>query len=90
MARVELIERIRRGLFFLDGAMGTLLIAGGVEPGTCNDYLNITSPEAVGSVHAAYFAAGSDAVITNTPPAKISMFSAILGLAAIFLSRWVR
>ena len=66
MARVELIERIRQGLFFLDGAMGTELIAGGVEPGTCNDYLNITSPETIGNVHAAYFEAGSDAVITNT------------------------
>jgi 5-methyltetrahydrofolate--homocysteine methyltransferase len=66
MARTELIERIRQGLFFLDGATGTQLIAGAVEPGTCNDYLNITSPEMVGRVHAAYFAAGSDAVATNT------------------------
>jgi 5-methyltetrahydrofolate--homocysteine methyltransferase len=59
-------ERIRQGVFLLDGAMGTQLFARGVEPGSCNDLLNVTSPDLVLEVHDAYFDAGSDAVLTNT------------------------
>jgi 5-methyltetrahydrofolate--homocysteine methyltransferase len=66
MPEVGLIERIKQGVFLLDGAMGTQLIARGVEVGTCNDYLNISSPDIVCDVHRAYVQAGSDAVITNT------------------------
>ena len=66
MPEVGLIERIKRGVFLLDGAMGTQLIARGVDVGTCNDYLSISSPGIVSDVHRAYLQAGSDAVITNT------------------------
>lgn len=66
MARISLRERIGQGVFVLDGAMGTQLFAHGVEVGTCNDYLNVQSPEVVCDVHRAYLDAGSDAVLTNT------------------------
>ena len=66
MSRIKLVDRISRGVFILDGAMGTQLMARGVEVWGCNDYLNIESPEIVGDIHTAYFQAGSDAVITNT------------------------
>lgn len=66
MPEIGLIERIEQGVFLLDGAMGTQLIARGVGVGTCNDYLNISSPDIVSDVHSAYVQAGSDAVITNT------------------------
>ena len=66
MTRAKLTERIKQGPFFLDGAMGTELFARSAKPGTCNDYLNIQSPEIVLDVHRAYFDAGSNAVITNT------------------------
>ena len=66
MTRVGLRERIRHGLFLLDGAMGTELIARGIEAGTCNDYLNIKSPDIILDIHRAYLKAGSDAVLTNT------------------------
>ena len=66
MARTELRERISEGLFLLDGAMGTQLIAHGIEVGTCNDYLNIESPDTIFDIHRAYLEAGSDAVLTNT------------------------
>jgi 5-methyltetrahydrofolate--homocysteine methyltransferase len=46
--------------------MGTELIARGIEPGTCNDYLNVESPDIVFDIHCAYLRAGSDAVLTNT------------------------
>ena len=66
MARAGLIERVNEGVLVLDGAMGTQLMAAGVAPGCCNDYLNIESPQIVAAVHAAYLQAGSDAVVTNT------------------------
>jgi methionine synthase I (cobalamin-dependent) len=66
MAEVSLRERIRQGTFLLDGAMGTQLIARDIEPGRCNDYLNIEQPDTIFEIHRSYFQAGSDAVITNT------------------------
>lgn len=66
MSRISLKERISEGLLLLDGATGTQLIARGIEVGTCNDYLNIESPDVIGEIHVAYFEAGSDAVLTNT------------------------
>ena len=66
MGKVSLGQRIKEGLFLLDGAMGTELIARGIEAGTCNDYLNVESPDTVLDVHTAYLEAGSDAVLTNT------------------------
>ena len=66
MSKAALLEKIKHEVFLLDGAMGTQLIARGMEAGTCNDYLNIESPEIISDVHQAYIRAGSDAVITNT------------------------
>lgn len=66
MARTSLKERIKQGLFLLDGAMGTQLIASGIEAGKCNEYLNIESPDIVSNIHRAYLQAGSDAILTNT------------------------
>jgi len=66
MAKMGLRERIKQDLFLLDGAMGTQLIARGIEVGKCNDYLNVESPDVVSDIHRSYFEVGSDAVITNT------------------------
>jgi len=66
MSRAKLQDRIRQGRLLLDGGMGTQLIARGVEVGTCNDALNLSSPDVIGAVHQSYLDAGSDAVITNT------------------------
>ena len=66
MGKTRLKNRLQQGLFILDGAMGTQLIAYGVEPGKCSELLNIESPGLVMRIHKAYLDAGSDAVITNT------------------------
>jgi len=66
MAKISLRDRLRKGLFVLDGAMGTQLIAHGLPPGTCSDYLNIESHDLIVDIHQAYLRAGSDAVLTNT------------------------
>ncbi len=64
--RVKLAERLKQGVFFVDGAMGTQLIAAGAPAGCCNEMLNCESPEIVQTVHRAYLDAGVDAIITNT------------------------
>jgi 5-methyltetrahydrofolate--homocysteine methyltransferase len=66
MAKISLREKIKDGLFLLDGAMGTQLIARGIELGRCYDYLNIEQPDTIFEIHRSYFQASSDAVLTNT------------------------
>lgn len=66
MTRPDMRTAIEKGVFLLDGAMGTQLIARGVEPGVCNDAINIESPEIIADIHRAYLKAGSDAIVTNT------------------------
>jgi 5-methyltetrahydrofolate--homocysteine methyltransferase len=66
MAKISLREKINKGLFLLDGAMGTQLIARGIELGCCCDYLNIEQGDTILEIHRSYFQAGSDAVLTNT------------------------
>jgi 5-methyltetrahydrofolate--homocysteine methyltransferase len=66
MSRLDLRSRIEQGVFLLDGAMGTQLIARGIAPGVCNDAICVESPEILADIHGAYLQAGSDAVITNT------------------------
>jgi len=66
MTKVNLKERIENGFFLLDGAMGTELIARGVDVGKCGDLLNVESPDVIFDIHNTYIQAGSDAVLTNT------------------------
>jgi 5-methyltetrahydrofolate--homocysteine methyltransferase len=66
MAKKNLKQKLSEGLLFLDGAMGTQLMAKGIKPGKCNEYLNIESPQIIMDIHRSYFDAGSDAVLTNT------------------------
>ncbi|MBR1588600.1 MAG: homocysteine S-methyltransferase family protein [Kiritimatiellae bacterium] len=56
----------KKGLLFLDGAMGTQLQAKGLMPGEIPELWNLTRPGDVRAVHEAYYAAGSDIVYANT------------------------
>jgi 5-methyltetrahydrofolate--homocysteine methyltransferase len=66
------LDLLSRRVLIFDGAMGTQLHAanlaaadyGGKEG--CVDYLSITRPDVVESVHVAYFEAGADVVETNS------------------------
>jgi homocysteine S-methyltransferase len=49
-----------------DGAMGTMLYARGVFINICFDGLNLSQPELVRDVHAAYVKAGAEILETNT------------------------
>jgi 5-methyltetrahydrofolate--homocysteine methyltransferase len=66
MAKKNLKQKLSERLLFLDGAMGTQLMAKGIESGKCNEMLNIESPDIILNIHRSYFRAGADAVLTNT------------------------
>ena len=61
----------------IDGAMGTMLYSHGVFVHVCYDELNLTRPELVRDVHAAYRKAGAEILETNTfgaNPVKLSSY----------------
>ena len=49
-----------------DGGFGTMLLAAGLPAGHSPDGWNITNPDAVRAVHAAYLASGATVITTNT------------------------
>ena len=50
----------------LDGAMGTMLFAAGLDSGNSPEEWNVLHPEKVGKIHQAYIEAGSQVILTNT------------------------
>lgn len=62
----ELHARIAAGPLLLDGGLGSLLIAQGLEPGRSPVHWNLERPEAVRDAARRYSRAGSDIVHTNT------------------------
>jgi len=60
------LERLGTDVLVCDGAMGTMLHAAGISLDRALPELNLSRPELVGAVHAAYLAAGSDIIETNT------------------------
>ena len=49
-----------------DGAMGTMLQAGGLKAGACPELMNVDAPEVVKKIHRAYIEAGATIIETNT------------------------
>jgi methionine synthase I (cobalamin-dependent)/5,10-methylenetetrahydrofolate reductase len=61
----------------IDGAMGTMLYSHGVFVHVCYDEINLTRPELVRDIHAAYVKAGAEILETNTfgaNPVKLSSY----------------
>lgn len=54
------------GTILADGAMGTMLIAAGLQPGDPPEVWNLTQPDVVRRIHRAYLDAGSQVLLTNT------------------------
>lgn len=55
-----------RDFLILDGGMGTMLQANGLEAGGIPELLNLTNPDGITAIHRAYVEAGADVVYTNT------------------------
>ncbi len=63
---MDVLTYIKENIILLDGGMGTLLQAAGLQPGEMPERWNLTRPDEIVRVHRAYFDAGSNVVNTNT------------------------
>jgi 5-methyltetrahydrofolate--homocysteine methyltransferase len=54
------------GVILADGAMGTMLMANGLEFGNSPELWNVDEPQRVFEIHAAYVTAGARILLTNT------------------------
>ena len=61
-----LLEKVKEKTIIFDGAMGTLIMAAGIESIKSPMLLNVEKPQLVTDIHQQYFAAGADVVLTNT------------------------
>ena len=77
----QLLEE--RKVVFLDGGMGTQLQARGLQAGEIPEEWNLRHPDDVRAVHAAYYAAGSDIVVTNTFGANAAKYHGEAPLADV-------
>jgi 5-methyltetrahydrofolate--homocysteine methyltransferase len=61
-----LLEKAKEKTIIFDGAMGTLIMAAGIESVKSPILLNVEKPDLVVEFHKQYYAAGADVVLTNT------------------------
>jgi 5-methyltetrahydrofolate--homocysteine methyltransferase len=84
----RLVEALHSGhVLLMDGAMGTELQRLGMQDGECSALFNLTHPEEVCAVHAAYLEAGAEVLVTNTflaNPESLHLY----GLADRFAAIW--
>lgn len=81
----------------LDGAMGTMLMAGGLVPGGCPELMNVEKSEVVKNIHKKYIDAGATIIETNTfggSPLKLKHYNLEdkyeeINMAAVKLAREV-
>ncbi len=63
---MSLLEQIDREILLADGAMGTLLLERGVDPGSCLEALCVESPDLVAAIHTEYADAGARIIRTHS------------------------
>ena len=68
-------EFLKDNIVILDGGMGTLLQAQGLNAGELPEMWNIHHADVIENIHKSYFDAGSNVVCTNTFGANVLKFS---------------
>ena len=63
---MNILSYLQNHILLLDGGMGSLLQARGLQPGEHPERWNITRPEEIVAVQQAYFDAGTNVINTNT------------------------
>ena len=89
----KLKELLAERIVILDGAMGTMIQAhqlteddfGGEQYDGCNEYLTLTRPDVIQSIHEEYLAAGADIIETNTYRAVQAVNKELLQFDHVFL-----
>ncbi len=64
--KTSIREKIRQGIVYFDGGMGTLLQSMGLAPGEHPECWNLTCPDNIVAVHRSYLQAGCHILTTNT------------------------
>jgi 5-methyltetrahydrofolate--homocysteine methyltransferase len=62
----DLLLTAQERIIYFDGAMGTMLMASGLDRGQIPELWNLENQEVVAGIHEKYYQAGSDVVHTNT------------------------
>ena len=65
-APLPLHDTARQRRLVADGALGTALMAAGLEAGSCGEIWNLAHPEKILEIQRRYVQAGADCLITNT------------------------
>ncbi len=73
---MKILDFLKENILYLDGGMGTLLQAEGLQAGELPEDWNLTHPEVITRLHKAYYDAGSHVVNTNTFGANTLKFTA--------------
>ncbi len=60
------LDALKAAPLLCDGAMGTMIYAGGISSERCFDELNLSSPATIANIHRGYIEAGSNVIQTNT------------------------
>ena len=63
---MKILDYLKENFIYLDGGMGTLLQARGLESGEMPETWNIEYPEVIIDIHRSYFDAGCNVVLANT------------------------
>ena len=63
---MKILDYLKENFIYLDGGMGTLLQARGLESGEMPETWNIEYPEVIRDIHRSYFDAGCNVVLANT------------------------
>ena len=81
MFKINILEKIKNGIVYFDGAMGSLLQKSILKAGDFAEPLNLSNPEAIKDIHMQYLKAGADVITTNTfgaNPLKFENYAAII------------
>ena len=62
----SLLDSLKNGRLYYDGACGTYLQQQGLKAGALPELLNIDAPEVIVEMHRAYLKSGADIILTNT------------------------
>ena len=68
--KVDILDRLTTTVLCGDGAMGTLLLDGGVPVGSCLEAVCLSDPDRIRRIHDDYIGAGAQIIQTNTSGAN--------------------
>lgn len=71
---MKLLDYMENHILYLDGGMGTLLQARGLQPGEEPNSWSVSHPDVLTDIHREYYEAGSNVVSTNTFGSNILTF----------------